>query len=59
VDTLRVWDVHSGLERRSLSPADGREGLGPVAFTPDGRFLLVGTSRGSVWLWPAEMLWPE
>jgi WD40 repeat protein len=57
-ETLRVWDVKSGEERRSLS-LGGEEGLRSVAFTPDGRLLALGTSAGHVRVWPAEILRAE
>lgn len=57
-DTLRVWEVKTGLERLSLS-SGGEEGLRSLAFTPDGRLLVLGTGAGNVRVWPAEILRAE
>jgi hypothetical protein len=54
-DCLRVWDVHSGLERRALHLPPGTRLLS-MALSPDGRLLALGLAAGGVRLWPAELL---
>jgi hypothetical protein len=58
-DSLRVWDTRTGLERSRLSPGKEQEALRTVAFAPSGRLLSLGTSHGTVYLWPAEILYSE
>lgn len=51
-DTVRIWNID---ERQTTHvccfPADGRPGV--AEFTPDGRFLIVG-SRGSMTMWNVD-----
>jgi WD40 repeat protein len=51
---IRLWDVESGRELRSLSYQ--RENVTGVAFSPDGRLALIGSdfSLGRAHLWEVE-----
>jgi WD40 repeat protein len=49
---LACWDTTTGMERRLLDAA-ARDVTG-IAFTPDGKALLVGSGNGSVQLRSAE-----
>lgn len=44
----RLWDIATG---KSLGPTPGRSGMGPLAFSHDGRRLAVGGRHGEVALW--------
>lgn len=39
----RLWDVGTGAEQRTLDLGDGDKIRGPLAFSPDGHHLAVGT----------------
>jgi hypothetical protein len=57
-DAIRTWHVATGQERLCLTLPSGEQALA-LAFSPDGRCAALGTSRGRVRLWPAEVLWPD
>jgi WD40 repeat protein len=53
--SLRLWDVSSGAELKSIQAHSGWVGTKAVAFSPDGRFLLsVGGSDGQARLWDSS-----
>lgn len=45
---LRMWDVETWTES---TPVTDVYGIGDIAFTPDGKSLLLATSDGRVYLW--------
>jgi WD40 repeat protein len=48
-NTIRIWDVASGLERRRL---DGHKGVvSSIAFSPDGKTLASGSYDETIKLW--------
>jgi WD40 repeat protein len=47
--TVRVWGVDTGKELHHFTGLRGR--VGHLAFTPDGRSLLAGSSEGPVLCW--------
>ncbi len=51
--TVRLWDVHSGAELRSLHLEDGAW-VNSLAISSDCRFILTGTENSTVVLWNAE-----
>src|SRR5207248_1969338 len=53
---LKVWDVQSGAELRTL--AGHINVVEACAFSPDGRWLIVGDGDGMLRMWDAES-WTE
>lgn len=50
--SIRLWDVSSGAELRTMQGHTGWVGTNAVAFSPDGRFIVsVGGSDGLAKLW--------
>src|SRR5262249_13253703 len=47
----QLWDVASGEVRLRFKATGGRDSLQAVAFTPDGRQVLLGGSGGRPILW--------
>ena len=46
-NTARLWDTETGKELRRFTGHDGLVGMvGPLAFSPDGRRVLTGSSGG-------------
>jgi hypothetical protein len=52
VGTVRVWDIISGHASTPVMD-HGRERVGEVAYSPDGKFLLTTSSGGTVRVWAA------
>ena len=50
-DTVKLWDVASGRELRTLTGHS--EAVGSVTFSPDERTLALGSVNGTVKLWDA------
>lgn len=50
-DTLKLWDVKSGVERSSLKHTGWKAGVSAVAFSPDGRLLAAGRSDKTIAVW--------
>jgi len=47
-----LWDLSTGKARATLTdPAAGSQGVGALAFSPDGRTLATGDTGGSTYLW--------
>ena len=49
--TVKLWDVESGEERRSLPRHSDR--VQAVAFSPDGKLVISGSGSGEVLVWDA------
>ena len=54
-NSIRLWDVDTGEEVKTLSVDGGKVGhsflfLAPIAFTPDAKHMLVGCQDGSILL---------
>ncbi|MBN2514648.1 MAG: caspase family protein, partial [Deltaproteobacteria bacterium] len=50
--SIRLWDISSGAELRTIQGHTGWVGTNAVAFSPDGRFIMsVGGSDGFAKLW--------
>jgi WD40 repeat protein len=54
---VRLWEVHSGLERVALEWH--LDSVCSVAFAPDGLTLASGSFDGTIKLWPREVLRPS
>lgn len=52
-DGIRLWDVSMQKTVMTLQPGEGSSGL-PVAFSPDSKTLIAGTSSGKILLWDVE-----
>ena len=52
VGSARVWDVMSGHASTPVMD-HGRERVGDIAYSPDGKFLLTTASGGTVRVWAA------
>jgi WD40 repeat protein len=52
--TVRVWDVHTGEEKRTLSGHLNQ--VAAVAFSPDSKTLASGDESGEVKLWSTASL---
>jgi WD40 repeat protein len=48
-DTIRIYDIETGEQSLNLDPGDDRAQL--MAFSPDGKRLFTGFSRGSGIVW--------
>ncbi len=46
--TLHVWDLRTGALDWTISGAKEQEYLGLLTFSPDGRYLVLGNSKGEV-----------
>ncbi len=47
-----LWDVATGSRSATLTdPASGAQGVGAVAFSPDGQMLATGDTNGTTYLW--------
>ncbi|MEX0587075.1 MAG: WD40 repeat domain-containing protein, partial [Pirellulales bacterium] len=55
-DSVRVWDVRSGSERRVLSET-GRNGI--LALSHDAEWLLTGGPEQTAQLWPVAAMGPD
>jgi WD40 repeat protein len=69
---VRLWDTRTGELRHTWTVVgEGRTGLGPVAFSPDGRLVAVGSEvgervrerrAGEIHLWDVEserLVWSQ
>jgi WD40 repeat protein len=50
-DTIQLWEVFTGKERRQFRGHRGRQGVLAFAFSPDGKTLLSGGDDTSVLIW--------
>lgn len=50
--TIKLWDLKSGRELRSLANPSGK--IGEVVFSPDGRTLATGGQGGQITLWDVQ-----
>ena len=50
--TIKLWDVETGAEIRSLSGHD--EEVNSVSFSPDGQTLASGSADNTIKLWDVE-----
>jgi WD40 repeat protein len=50
--TARLWDVRTGTELRRFSGT--RTEVISVAFSPDGKYVIMGGGDGSVRLWSTD-----
>jgi sugar lactone lactonase YvrE len=50
-NTVKLWDVESGLELKSLSGHKGS--VNSVSFSPDGKLILSGSTDRTIRLWDA------
>jgi WD40 repeat protein len=47
-----LWNLSTGNVNATLTdPATGRQGVGALAFSPDGKTLATGDTNGSTYLW--------
>jgi WD40 repeat protein len=47
-----LWDIAAGDASATLTdPASGGQGVGAVAFSPDGQTLATGDTNGTTYLW--------
>jgi WD40 repeat protein len=47
-----LWDAATRDQKATLTdPASGTEGIGTVAFSPDGKMLATGDTNGITYLW--------
>ena len=54
--TARLWDLATGQEVRRFVGHTGTIGLaGAIAFTPNGKRVLTGSTDGAVRLWDVEI----
>jgi WD40 repeat protein/tetratricopeptide (TPR) repeat protein len=51
--TVKIWDAETGAEVITLR---GHTGTGPVAFSPDGRTVALGSWDGDITLWESASL---
>jgi len=53
-DSLRLWDLESGVQIGNDWRDDGREGAWNVALSPNGKSVASGNSDGKVRLWDVQ-----
>jgi hypothetical protein len=49
--TVKLWDVHSGVERTGFRLEAPNSLVASVAFSPDGESLAAGLMNGTTWVW--------
>ncbi len=50
-DTFRVWDLEACRPHMDISQRNGRQGNGPITFSPDGTLLLAREESGDIAVW--------
>ncbi len=56
-NTIKLWDVETGQEIRTLTLTGHNGSVSSVSFSPDGKTLATGSDDGTIKLWNGEYGW--